>query len=232
LKLTYPKGENVKKTYRILIVIAWTMFFVYDSYCGEADAIKANVISLSDSGKNNKAIDEYVKLFELTRGHDLGLLHKITLGSLKDESPFMRAGGAIAAGQLGSNGSILLLKHNLSDKDMWVRIWTAISVSELGDKRLVPELLKLLKDRIDFVRISAIVSLGKMGDSSIIPDLAGMLKDKNPNVRQMAAIALGKIGDKSAVPYLEKALIEDNDTWARLAAVASLEKLVGGGGLK
>lgn len=219
----------MKKVFICLIVFIFSAVTTHDSHCGETDDKKASVVSLSDAGKNNKAIDSYIKLFTLTRVHDLDLLHKITLGSLKDENPFMRAGGAIAAGQLGNNSATPLLKLNLSDSDMWVRIWTAISISEVGDKRLIPELLKLLKDRIDFVRIAAVVSLGRMGDSSIIPDVARMLNDRNPNVRQMAAIALGKIGDKSAIPYLEKTLLEDNDMWARLAAVASLEKMVGEG---
>ena len=215
----------MKKIFICLMIFIYSIISAYDSHCGDADVMKANVERLSDAGKNNKAIDAYIKLFTLTGVHNSDLLYKITLGSLKDENPFMRAGAAIAAGQLGNNRAMPLLKLNLNDKDMWVRIWTAISISEVGDKRAVPDLVRLLKDRIDFVRISAVVSLGRLGDDSVIPDIAKMLNDRNPNVRQMAAIALGKIGDKSAVPYLEKALLEDNDMWARLAAVASLEKL-------
>ncbi|OIN96363.1 hypothetical protein AUJ66_06475 [Candidatus Desantisbacteria bacterium CG1_02_38_46] len=222
----------MKKINIILMTFVLASITVYTSYCENVDVLESNVINLSNAGKNNKAIDEYKKLFNLTRIHNLDLLRKITIGSLRDENPFMRAGGAIAAGQLGNNRAAPLLKLNLSDKDMWVRIWTAISISEVDGKGALPDLIRLLKDRIDFVRISAVVSLGRIGDSSIIPDIAEMLNDRNPNVRQMAAIALGRIGDKSAIPYLEKTLLNDNDMWARLAAVASLEKLASGGGSK
>lgn len=217
----------MKRIYILTTIFMLMTFPVYNSYCDEISAVEKNIMSLSDECKNNKAIDEYKKLFALTKKHNLELLHKIAIGSLRDENPFMRSGSAIAAGQLGNNDAMPFLKLNLSDKDMWVRIWTAISISEVGDKRAIPDLLRLLNDRIDFVRIAAVVSLGRLGDSSVVPDVARMLKDRNPNVRQMAAIALGRIGDKSAIPFLEKTLMEDNDMWARLASVASIEKLSG-----
>ena len=210
----------------IILILASMLIIVRSSYCNEINVLESNIISLSNAGKNSKAIDKYKELFALTKKHNTELLHRITMGSLQDENPFMRAGGAIAVGQLGSVEAMPLLKLDLSDKDMWVRIWTAISISEVGDKRAIPDLINLLKDRVDFVRIAAVVSLGRLGNSSIITDIAKMLEDRNPNVRQMAAIALGRIGDKGAIPYLEKTLLEDNDMWARLAAVASLEKLV------
>ena len=210
----------------ISATVVCMLFLVYNSWCEEINVIEENIISLSNAGKNNNAIDEYKKLFNLTRKHNVDLLRKIAIRSLKDENAFMRAGAAIAVGQLGNTEAAPLLKFNLRDRDIWVRVWTAISISEVGDKRAIPELLRLLKDKIDFVRISAVVSLGRLGDSSIVPEIARALKDRNPNVRQMAAITIGRIGDESAIPYLEKTLLEDNDMWARQAAVASLEKLI------
>jgi len=210
----------------ILIIFICVAISGSHIFSQDVNVLETNINSLSNARKNNKAIDEYKKLFSLTKKHDVDLLHKITIGSLKDENPFMRAGGAIAAGQLGNDEAEPLLRANLNDRDIWVRVWTAISISEVGDKKTVPDLVNLLNDRIDFVRISAVVSLGRLGDSSNIPDIAKALKDRNANVRQMAAIALGRIGNDSAIPYLEKLLMEDNDMWARLAAVASLEKLL------
>lgn len=216
----------MKKICRILIIAMYMIFFVYNFHSEEVNVIETNIASLSNAGKNNQAIDEYKKLFTLTKKHNINLLQKIVIGSLRDENNFMKMGGAIAAGQLGNIEAASLLRINLRDKDMWVRIWTAVSIGEVNDKEAVADLLRLLKDRVDFVRISASVALGKLGNASIIPEIAKALKDRNPNVRQMAAIALGRIGDENAIPYLEKTLLEDNDMWARLAAVASLEKIL------
>jgi len=216
----------MKKVLSVLLG-SWVLVnFACISFAEDVKSIEVNIASFSAQGKNNKAIDEYVKLYSITNRHNLDLLHKISLASLDDKDAFIRAGSVIAAAQLSNTEAMPLLKKNLSDKDMFVRIWTAISISEVNDKSAIPDLVKLLDDKVDFVRISAVVSLGRLADSSLIPTIANALNDKNPNVRQMAAISLGKIGDPKAIPYLERALMIDGDKWARQALVASLEKLL------
>ncbi|PIZ17597.1 hypothetical protein COY52_03745 [Candidatus Desantisbacteria bacterium CG_4_10_14_0_8_um_filter_48_22] len=157
---------------RIFLLVLVSMLVVSFGYSqgNDVGTIQTNIRAFSGGGKNIKAIDEYRKLFTQTKTHDTELLHRIVMGSLRDEDGYMKMAGAIAVGQLGgSTEAFPFLRDNLKEKDMWIRIWTAVSIGETGDKEAIPNLLyALLNDRVNFVRISSAIALGKLGDASVV----------------------------------------------------------------
>ena len=159
-------------------------------------------------------------------------------GALANENPAVRAGAALALGNLGRFArhdhaslvkelipSILSL---LNDKESAVRESAAEAlylIAHREPKIGVPALVTALKDQSPIVRRWSVLALGEIGPESkaAVSALTEALTDQSERVRKGAAAALGRIGPKAkaAVPALIIAL-EDRDVSVRGAAASGL----------
>jgi len=145
--------------------------------------------------------------------------------AMKDESPDVREGAAIALGIHGEDSrAVHLLIEALKDEDARVRAAAAAALEDLGDARAAVPLIGALKDEAPSVRANAALAFCEMRVVRALDPLIQALHDTNAHVRGFAARALGLLGDNQAVGPLIDAL-KDTDVWVRQSVARALGRL-------
>lgn len=183
---------------------------------GDFDAI---IIALGSEDEHDRE-DAVEALSELS---DPRILLPL-IGTLKDDSPFVRRITAEALGKTNSLKAVQPLMRALADDDRYVRETVAESLGRLGDLSL-PELIRGLQARDWRIRTGSLIALRI--NSGKIPSYDSVLEklyDDSHYVRREAVKTLGRIGNYTIVPYIIQAT-KDQDAGVRLRAITALGKI-------
>jgi HEAT repeat protein len=108
------------------------------------------------------------------------------IDALRDTRPRIRAGAAIAFGNLALRGikahrAAPALIKSLQDQDAMARVWAATALGNIGDTAATEALITCLRDNDPEVRGAAARSLGNLRDPRAIKPLIDMLRRGEPN---------------------------------------------------
>jgi len=123
------------------------------------------------------------------------------LGSLKNETPAVRAAAAEALGKVGKADAAVPIRGLLADKDLAVRKAAVAALGKLKDRASVPALLAAA-DAAE-TRYEATLALAAVPDARALGVYLRGLTDRSPEIRRAASDAVTVIRDDAA-PVLEK----------------------------
>jgi HEAT repeat protein len=132
----------------------------------------------------------------LSRYRDAALQPALT--AMTAEDPLLRAGAAVALGEIGGENAIHALIHAFGDPDPSVRKIAESAVALQGEKAIVPLIAALAEEKVRDAAATALAHIGRPAVQPLVQALTG----SGPGVRDGAEHALGLMKEPAALRAL------------------------------